>query len=811
MKNKTLLNIPSGQKSLHEPATRSENKKPRGWQKTAYNMLKGQPYSLIEGPTGSGKSVAAKMLLIYKVNRNPRAKSIVVVPQRAIVDAWGPCHIQGVGHWKPRLLTSERCQNVSREITQWAKETNGAVVCTHMGLIKAWPKIRDILAHEQTTLWIDEAHHLEYLYDDEELKSFVNATGNILQEALAKGMEVGVSSATLFRGDKSLILNPELRRLFKSYRMEFEDYISSMEYIQDIRYMMETYRKSPLEGLAKLREKKAKGTILYIPSPNSKESKAWKDGKKHAQVQEIMRLLGSAQEEDGISHTKCGHRVVNLVRNSSLKEKEDVIRDGKTDIVISLRRFLEGANWLEAHTAYIIGRRHNIIQLIQILGRLLRDHPSKTCVKMVQLFPTPKTTSPREVKNRVEDYLHTLCGALLLKELLQPKHTILQKYGSETTIKILQAATTAFKNTKKSEKPAETASRIHGEIMSAAQRCQPNIPPEDLKKLADTAEELVLQELEAQTKDDALENGNHTSRPESCLHAKTLRLKITSRVDRIGKARKNLRIISANLAGTILQDFQDAVEEKTTDKLEQIALFARDHNIRSLAEWKTWAEENLQKSGSAKEDESTENPESLPGWDSWETIMDKNLPSKTWEGNFQAMQEDSLICSILTKKQMLVERGSQRTIALMRWINRQRRALDKNSPKVSKLQIWMAKNSIPSIPPIIPANRSKEAKLWADELGSSALEVNPKELKAFFKKRGVNIPMSTPKPFVDATIPVETYWLNTQQIPVKRGSILALAQEATETPNENGYMRFMQAVVAERIRQEEQTHKTRWN
>jgi superfamily II DNA or RNA helicase len=774
----TFLHIPTGQNPQSESATRTYKKTPRKWQLAAYKQLKNAPYVIIEGPTGSGKSICAKMLLIEKLQR-PNSKVIVVIPQNSILEAWEATEIEGIGRWNPILTSSLKNNSVKADLLKFAtQKENGALICTHLGLIANWDWLKEYLKKSNITLWIDEAHHLEYEQDLKTKKNFVNKIGNILQESMALGFHIGISSATFFRGDKSLILNPKIKKAFKSYRVEYAEYIQGLQYIKDIRYVVETYKHTPLERLQALQ----RGTIIYIPSPNTKESRLWENGCKFAQLSTLLNNFGVTHEINGIHYTKSGKKVVELITEQHMDAKQKAIHSGNADYIISLRRFLEGANWLEAHTAYIIGRRSSHVQIIQSWGRLLRDYPTKKEAKLLQLFPTPKTMETKEIENRVEDYLHNICGALLLKELLQPKYTLLQKYGAETAFKALQAATTTLQREKTN--PERAARKIEAAIQTAIKRAQPNISKKTLQTLSQLAEKLVIEEIGKHTRQNPLEyktNGHFNN--------KNLNVKITERVEKIGSTLDCLRILSRNLSGDFPETFKTENLNRAEENLEEIAKLARKHQIPNLQAWKVWASTELQSTGCTQTDFQIQNPESLPEFDSWETLLNPKLKN-TWEGNFKTLLEHKY--SVLP----FIRNPKGNPPLLVRWLQSQEERLQNQDPKTTELEKFLHEENCWPLPILIPNDRKEEARFWEAEFGKLGLQVHPQEMLEYLAKKGIPNKLKPIEPFVKKTLPVEAFLAeNSEATP---GSLLEVVRlQNTET--HPGYLKFLKSLAEEKL------------
>lgn len=801
----TLLSIKPGSKPVAESASRAYSKKPRGWQAKGFERLKNADNILIEAPTGAGKSVLAEAIMTYRHKQDPKARSIVLVPQRAITLAFDKTKIEGVGIWNPTNTTLDT-KPIKKQMADWIKSNSRALVCTSSGFLRYWDTFREELQQFSLTLWIDEAHHLEYFEDEKDKARFVNKTGNLLNEALAGGIRVGISSATMFRGDKSLVINPHLRSLFTCHRYEFSEYIEGFQHIKDIRYCVETYVNSPTERISEhFRSTKAtnsRGTAIYLPMPTSREGREWLKGKKGKQVEEILKELGPLKEEGKGTSLYGTTLVTDLVSNEHLQEKEQTTTEGDTDVLIAMKRFKEGTNWLEAVTAIIIGRRRSLVEIAQILGRLLRDHPSKTKIEIKQLLPA-KVLDTKRLKGNVEEYLRTLCGALLIRELLRPKRGALQKHGAETTAKVLSATCTALVKHSKSSAP-EMAKHVRMDVKKILQRSRPDLSDAEQEEIMEEVERTVTQAITATVNggnldEEYLKDPKATQdiiRPAGPVFAKESNITLIERVNRIGKARRAIRILSVNLFGETAKEFVSDLGDICEEKLLLIREQANDQNITSLYAWKKKY---------AIADDSFKNPERIPGWDSWETTTDSNLPYASWPKLFTNLVENKSLLQQISKYRgslPLSSKASKQRRAFIAWLDRQRKELNNNSLQTEPLAQLLASLNIQTIGPVIdPKNFNAELFDWLDAFGPYGLNVEPKLLLNSYKdllptRKLPKIPKIRPE--IEA-LTLEEYWAKTSQLPEDKLSALwgqALKVRRQSTPRERaGISKYLQAIA----------------
>ena len=127
----------------------------------------------------------------------------------------------------------------------------------------------------------------------------------------------------------------------------------------------------------------SKKTIIHIPHRMSPETA----GSKHDEVDAIIDIIGDMQDVEEETNfypvvTKDGHTLIvaNLVEDdpefrSKLQESlRDKTQQERVDVIIALGMAKEGFDWPPAEHAITVGYRGSLTEIIQIIGRVTRDH-----------------------------------------------------------------------------------------------------------------------------------------------------------------------------------------------------------------------------------------------------------------------------------------------------------------------------------------------------------------------------------------------------------------------------------------------------
>jgi len=433
----------------------------RKWQATAFGRLDGRLWTIITAPTGSGKSTLIMVLICALLAREPKTKAVIAVPQiiigdsfaevdaegrpgvRTMVDPSGRTHRFEVGH---RLLgTSGNVERILAFLRADAGKTlaSRVLVCTHATLVAAFKKIlklkptqrRSLLA--DVALYIDEMHHAhagqaEELSEEKADRKLGNQLGRLVSYWTDKKNDLGhltLATATPLRADPSEAIIPPGREddFAQPYEFDWADYVDSMRYLKRIRFRF--IIGEPEDALRDLFAEGQQKTIIYLPHVSAPATKC--RGGKAKTLSAFKAALGKVVATDGWTETLSfkapsgkakSLRIFDAVTVAGRKERFDAFRQARKagtcpDVMFSLNLGREGFDWPAVARLVVIGERASIPDVLQTLGRLLRDVPGKEEIEFTMVLPGGGREDDGE---QASAYLRKILSAALIPSFLCP-------------------------------------------------------------------------------------------------------------------------------------------------------------------------------------------------------------------------------------------------------------------------------------------------------------------------------------------------------------------------------------------------------
>lgn len=395
-------------------------------QKEGFDLLHKQKNCSIVAPTGCGKSWLICALLAYKLHNNTNLRGIISVPQRNI----------GVGfkEAKFKLPTGENIDwhpshfycngddgNVTALINFLKKENDNSIsdrvfICTHQTLVIAFAKLKDLNRTdllENLVVWIDEGHHVSAELVEDDFDSInANRIGDFVIYCLKEinNSSINLATASFFRGDQSSILPAGYENEFVKFSVPIDRYLESMKHLKSLSFNY-ILSNEPYEKIIERLYKDHVGkSIIYIPHVSSKYTLQ----NKYTQTKNIIKTI------------KRGRRlnVVDLVTEIGRDERRELIGDGKNskiDAIVSLGMFKEGSNWINADRAIVLGPRNSLVEVVQILGRLLRDCPGKSHVEFCMVLPFSLEQSDKEkFRDNLNEFQKSVFLSMLVENIINP-------------------------------------------------------------------------------------------------------------------------------------------------------------------------------------------------------------------------------------------------------------------------------------------------------------------------------------------------------------------------------------------------------
>jgi hypothetical protein len=402
-----------------------------GWQARCFSQLVGELYRSINVPMGGGKSLMACYLVAHELTEGQYERAIFAVPQDVIGSGFlRPAGngagirfklskntvVWGVGH---NLIDDS--DQVTNDIINFLKHdrnqatlSDRVLVCTHAALVRAFSVLTK--KHQQRLLkgahiFIDEAHHIQNSESDIGLE-LKNQLGELTSYMYEIGSGVTMMTATPYRGDGGGLLSPEQWAMTKSFYLPWDEYFDSLD-IENLRVDYVLFDGLHYKAVESLRKRgdltKDNRAIVYIP----KTGQAFSAGTKTDDVESIAGVLWKRW------------RMLDLVHTEGRDErKSQLAQDPTLDVnyIMAMNMMREGANWKPADTLIIVGPRHSLTDMVQTIGRLLRDHPGKREVRVFHLLPfTFDRKKEKKYREDLNNYLKAVfCSAMVIEDVFCP-------------------------------------------------------------------------------------------------------------------------------------------------------------------------------------------------------------------------------------------------------------------------------------------------------------------------------------------------------------------------------------------------------
>lgn len=393
-------------------------------QKEGFEALKGARHSSLIAPTGCGKSWLICALISDKHIKDKNVRSIIAVPQKDIGNGFRNNKFKlpdGTDvKFNPVLYFCDDNRDTVNNIIKFLEKKHvylkeDIFVCTHHSLVGAFTRLRaegklDLL--KNLNVWIDEGHHVNNDFSEDTETVVSNRLGDFVLHCLknTETVSVNLATASFFRGDQGNIIPEMYKNEFVTFSVAIDRYLETMIHLKSLSF---SYILSPdpyedtIENLYKYKVGK---TIIYIPKVNSTAQQ--KD--KCSQTEAIIKVIQTGRKLE----------VIDLVNEEGRDERKALIGDGrnkKIDAIVSLGMFKEGSNWVDADRAIVLGPRNSLVEVVQILGRLLRDCPKKSHVEFCMVLPFSLDAMDKEnFKNNLNDFQKCVFLSMLVENKFNP-------------------------------------------------------------------------------------------------------------------------------------------------------------------------------------------------------------------------------------------------------------------------------------------------------------------------------------------------------------------------------------------------------
>lgn len=240
----------------------------RPMQRQAFEKLYRASDRLVNAPTSSGKSLLMCFVSGRELADEPKRKIVIAVPQTIIAKGFRGARLQHPdgrkSDWK---IGVDLCQGSMREkvieIVEFMvappQEGRNVLLCSHTSLSQAYHRIKQKRnALKNTTVWIDEAHHV--LVSDKRAEDYAvvcNRLGNLVKYVMdtdrCDKAGIGLCTAFFFRGDRVSIIPGRYMDRFSRYHLRLDEHWrGQIRHIESYRYDFVTYKHNYYEKISEL-------------------------------------------------------------------------------------------------------------------------------------------------------------------------------------------------------------------------------------------------------------------------------------------------------------------------------------------------------------------------------------------------------------------------------------------------------------------------------------------------------------------------------------------------------------------------------
>jgi superfamily II DNA or RNA helicase len=451
---------PPGEQELYHPAVRLEIPavptpptettdgyfKLRSWQVRCFAELTGHRNFILNAPMAAGKTFELCAIAAERLCKDSDLRVIIAAPQGIIVAGFRDNKIEMPDgtrvHWEvdpERDLCDEKSQRNTASLLSFlagpacTNAMDRVILCTHATLVRAFGK--DPAAFKNVLIIIDEAHHVQHGTSEDRQVEIYNKLGGLVKYSLQHRdvIQLGLATATFFRGDRTPIIPDGAE--FARFDLAYDEYLETCRFLRGFSYDFVISGGSFVDPIKNLFDRKIGKTIVYIPAVNSSSSL----GTKGEDVNAVLKAIAGtetpilADTDQPIMRVKRGEKwinVVNLVDEEFRAKKAEAIiaahrapDSGHIDVVIALGMLKEGANWQWADREIIIGQRGSLTELLQMVGRILRDVSGKANVEVFHLLPFRfDQTDKEQTRQNLNDYLKAILLSMLLENVVSPAY-----------------------------------------------------------------------------------------------------------------------------------------------------------------------------------------------------------------------------------------------------------------------------------------------------------------------------------------------------------------------------------------------------
>ncbi|MDX1701416.1 MAG: DEAD/DEAH box helicase, partial [Melioribacteraceae bacterium] len=397
-------------------------------QKKVYDDFRFERYFIMIEPPGAGKSTTVKFVLGDRLVKDDNHKVIIAVPQTLIAKSFGQVIIKYPNGKKIEWDMGNNLCSVSKtkkidELIKFLNKReftkgihNRILITTHYTLARAYDRINNIdqMSHN-TTFVIDEAHHILYPDSNNGYSETSNKIGRIIYDLIEIGnpsTSIWLATATFFRGDKGLILSDDVIDQFVVYELKFDKHWrENIIHIETFEYNFVIYNYLIPDAIKLLKDNKKK-TIIFCPYRGIKLEGLEKLEFKDKLTKEILKVW-----------PECN--IVDLVDMDNRRSRKDLLLDDNlakdVDVILSVRMFDEGADWVYAEQILDLNPSQSLRTQVQRIGREWRDLIDKNHISYYAFLRHSKHIQDNKSTRELLVNAHnSFMASVLFQEIVEP-------------------------------------------------------------------------------------------------------------------------------------------------------------------------------------------------------------------------------------------------------------------------------------------------------------------------------------------------------------------------------------------------------
>jgi len=416
------------------------------YQNQSLNKIIGNTYpkwASIIAPTGSGKGTIILTYAYELLKQFKKLKVLIIAPQKIIIqnyDSYAYTYKKEKIDFIPKIINSNNnieLLKIFLETPTVPEEVGGRIaVCTHASAVKLFTKLSDKekgKLFKNVCVWFDEAHHISST-EFKDGDKFRNGLSDLAHFLLGNNNRMGLASATLYRSDNTSVIEKKYTDKFSTFKYDFYEYFDSCKFLKGVNHYTYLYQKKRSDVIEDIISKKKKGygtTVFYIPHVNSiKMKNKYKESKEIAKFAKLkgLSVLSLVPEETqqknsellndlNITYKEYSRKRIMGNKNAVKPDPEKHI-----DIIISLNMGKEGFDFLPIDTIVLLEDRSSIGDVIQTVGRGLRDYPDKkSIIDVYHVLPGHlQKLDPDLTKKIISNNIASFVLALKMEDLFTP-------------------------------------------------------------------------------------------------------------------------------------------------------------------------------------------------------------------------------------------------------------------------------------------------------------------------------------------------------------------------------------------------------